>query len=197
MIKALQKQLVDTQKIQNIIITILIVIGAFLVPTFLAKIVPFGKYQQVVVGSIVNMSLVLTALYTKGSLKTIAIATLPSMSTLLSGLLFGGMTLYSKIMIPAIWLGNFSFILLYKIVFLEKQANYPVSAIIAIAVKVAIIYLGFTILSNTIQIPSPAKETLNTAMGVTQLITASIGSVLAFLVVSYTKLKKGKVQTQN
>ncbi|MCI8617956.1 MAG: hypothetical protein HFJ60_06955 [Clostridia bacterium] len=189
MTKVLEKQLVDTKKAQNIIITTLIIIGAFVVPTFLAKIIPLGKYQQIIVGSIVNMSLILTALYTKGTVKTIAIATLPSMSTILGGLIFKDITLYSKTMIPAIWIGNFSFIMLYKLLYVNKKVNYPISAIIAIIVKAAIIYLGFTIMVNIMTVPMPVKTTLNTAMGVTQLITATSGSILAFLVVISTKIR--------
>ena len=189
MTKVLEKQLVDTKKAQNIIITTLIIIGAFVVPTFLAKIIPLGKYQQIIVGSIVNMSLILTALYTKGIVKTIAIATLPSMSTILGGLIFKDITLYSKTMIPAIWIGNFSFIMLYKLLYVNKKVNYPISAIIAIIVKAAIIYLGFTIMVNIMTVPMPVKTTLNTAMGVTQLITATSGSILAFLVVISTKIR--------
>ena len=188
MTKVLEKQLIDTKKAQNIIITTLIIIGAFVVPTFLAKIIPLGKYQQLIVGSIVNMSLILTALYTKGTVKTIAIATLPSMSTILGGLIFKDITLYSKTMIPAIWIGNFSFIMLYKLLYVNKKVKYPISAIIAIIVKAAIIYLGFTIMINTMTVPMPVKTTLNTAMGVTQLITATSGSILAFLVVISTKI---------
>lgn len=189
MTKVLEKQLVDTKKAQNIIITTLIIIGAFVVPTFLAKIIPLGKYQQIIVGSIVNMSLILTALYTKGIVKTIAIATLPSMSTILGGLIFKDITLYSKTMIPAIWIGNFSFIMLYKLLYVNKKVKYPISAIIAIIVKAAIIYLGFTIMVNIMTVPTPVKTTLNTAMGVTQLITATSGSILAFLVVISTKVR--------
>ena len=193
MTSILNNQLVDTKKAMDTILTILIVIGAFLVPTFLAKIVPLGQYQQLVVGSIVNMSLILTALYTKGTIKTFAIATLPSVSTIMGGLLFGSMTLYSKTMIPAIWLGNFAFIFLYKLLFVNKKVNYPVSAIIAIIVKVAIIYLGFTIMTNVMTVPNMVKQTLNTAMGITQLVTATCGSILAFLIVIYTKQKTNKI----
>lgn len=190
MISILNNQLVDTKKAMNIIITILIIIGAFLVPTFLAKIIPLGSSQQLIVGTIVNMSLILTALFTKGTIKTFAIATLPSVSTILGGVLFGSMTLYTKTMIPAIWLGNFAFIFLYKYLFLNKKINYPISAIISIIVKVVIIYLGFAILVNTMQVPDMVKQTLNTAMGVTQLITATSGSILAFFVVLSTKKKQ-------
>ena len=190
MTSILNNQLVDTKKTMDIILTLLIVIGAFVVPTFLAKIVPLGQYQQIVVGSIVNMSLILTALYTKGTVKTFAIATLPSVSTIMGGLLFGNMTLYSKTMIPAIWIGNFTFIFLYKFLFVNKKVNYPISAIIAIITKAAIIYLGFTIMTNVMIVPDMAKQTLNTAMGVTQLITATSGSILASLIVLYTKKLK-------
>ena len=190
MTSILNNQLVDTKKAMNTVLTILIIIGAFLVPTFLAKIIPLGKYQQLIIGSIVNMSLILTALYTKGTVKTFAIATLPSVSTILGGLLFGSMTLYSKTMIPAIWLGNFAFIFLYKFLFVHKRINYPVSAIIAIITKVAIIYLGFTIMTFTMTVPDMVKETLNTSMGLTQLITATSGSILASLVVLYTNHNK-------
>ena len=105
----------------------------------------------------------------------------------MGGLLFGNMTLYSKTMIPAIWLGNFTFIFLYKFLFVNKKVNYPVSAIIAIVTKAAIIYLGFIIMTNVMTVPDMVKQTLNTAMGLTQLITATTGSVLASLVVLSTK----------
>lgn len=192
MTKILKEQLVDTKQLTNVIITILIAIGAFVVPTFLAKIIPLGKYQQLIVGTIVNMSLILTALYTKGTIKTIAIATLPSMSTILGGVLFGGMTLYTKTMIPAIWIGNFAFILLYKTLYVNKKLPYVASAIIAIIIKVSIIYLGFTIMVNVIAVPEMVKQTLNTSMGLTQAMTATSGSVFALLIASYTKFKMRK-----
>ncbi len=194
MMKVLNEQLVDTKKITNILVTIAIIIGAFVVPTFLAKIIPLGKYQQLVVGTIVNMSLILTALYTKGSIKTVAIATLPSISTILGGLLFGGMTLYSKTMIPAIWLGNFAFILLYKVLYVNKSWKYLVVASMAVLTKTMIIYLGFMIMVNTMIVPDMVKQTLSTSMGITQLITATSGSLLVTLIMILTRIKKDKVK---
>lgn len=190
MTKIMKEQLVDVGKVTNTIVTILIVIGAFVVPTFLARIIPLGKYQQIVIGSIVNMSLILTALYTKGTVKTMAITTLPSISTILGGLLFGGMTLYSKTMIPAIWIGNFAFIVLFKMLYVNKKWKYPLCASMAIIVKVFIIYSGFMIMVNAMVIPDMVKQTLNVSMGLTQLITATTGSVLAFIVQTTTKLKQ-------
>jgi len=192
MTSILNNRLVDTKKAIDIIITIAITIGAFIVPTFLAKIIPLGKYQQLITGTIVNMSLILTALYTKGTIKTFAIVTLPSVSTILGGLLFGSMTLYSRTMILAIWIGNFAFIFLYKFLFVNKKVNYPITAIIAIIIKAAIIYLGFTIMTHVMTVPDMVKQTLNTSMGITQLITATCGSILAFLIVISTKRNKSE-----
>ncbi|MCI8481632.1 MAG: hypothetical protein HFJ27_00625 [Clostridia bacterium] len=190
MTNILKQQLVDTKKATNVLITICIMIGAFVVPTFLAKIIPLGKYQQLVVGTIVNMSLILTALYTKGNIKTIAIATLPSASTILGGLLFGGMTLYTKTMLPAIWIGNFAFIILYKALYVSKKMKYPLVAILAMFVKVSIIYIGFMLMVNMVAVPDMVKQTLNISMGSTQAITATTGAILAGFIVQCQKSKK-------
>lgn len=187
MLEVLRKQYIDTKKSMNVIITLLIILGACLVPTFLAKIVPLGKYQQIVVGTIVNASLISVALYTKGNIKTIAMATLPSMSTILGGVLFSNITLYSKLMIPAIWLGNFALILIFKVLFVNKKINYIISGAVAILVKVALIYGGFLIMSSLVNIPEVAKNTLSTSMGVTQLITATLGTLLIYTTVLFTK----------
>ena len=158
MTKVLKQQLVDTKKLTDIIVTLLIMVGAFLVPTFLAKIIPLGKYQQIVVGTIVNTALIMTALYTKGSIKTIFIATLPSMSNILGGYLFTPMTLYAKLMIPAI------------------------------------IFAGFSIMNSLINLPAKVQTVLNTSMGVTQLITATCGSILALAIMSTVKMCTKKTE---
>lgn len=189
MAEVLNKQVIDIKKSTNIIITTLIIIGAFLVPTFLAKVFYVGKYQQIITGTIVNLSLVLTALYTKGTVKTISIATLPSMSTILSGVLFSGITLYSKLMIPFIWIGNFSLIFMYKYLFLQKNKNYVLAAISAIILKVTIIYLGFRLMGLCVNIPEKVYNVLSVSMGYTQLLTATCGSILAYIV-KQTKILK-------
>ena len=194
MTKVLKQQLVDTKKLTDVIVTLLIMVGAFVVPTFLAKIIPLGKYQQIVVGTIVNTALIMTALYTKGNIKTIFIATLPSMSNILGGFLFSTFIIYSKLMLPAIILGNFAFILIYKAVYVNKKANYIVSAIIAVVLKAAIIYAGFSIMNALMNLPSMVQTTLNTSMGVTQLITATSGSILALLIMTSVKMCRKKAE---
>lgn len=187
--QVLNKRLIDTNKIVDILLTFLIITGAFLVPTFLSKLIPLGKYQQLIIGTTVNASLILTAIYTRGPFKTLTIATLPSISTILGGILFTDITVYSKTMIPAIWLGNFTLIFLYKWLFVNKKSNYLLTAFLAIIAKVTIIYSGFVLMTKTMQIPEMVKQTLNTSMGITQLITATCGSIIVFFITCHIKRK--------
>lgn len=62
------------------------------------------------------------------------------------------------------------------------------SAVLAVAIKVGIIYAGFSIMNALMNLPPMVQTTLNTSMGVTQLITATCGSVLALLIVGSTRL---------
>ena len=97
-------------------------------------------------------------------------------------------------MIPAIILGNFAFILIYKAVYVNKKVNYIVSAIIAVVLKAAIIYAGFSIMNALMNLPSMVQTTLNTSMGVTQLITATSGSILTLLIMTSVKMCRKKAE---
>ena len=102
-------------------------------------------------------------------------------------------SIYTIYMIPAIWIGNFAIIYLYRYLFVKKNFNYIVSSIIAIIAKCAAIYLGFQLLVVANIIPSASKvfTALNVAMGMNQLITATIGSIIAFgIIVTMKKVNK-------
>ena len=112
--------------------TIIIGLIAFLVPTFLAQLIHtvFGAQSvvvansQIIVGSIVNMALIISAINIKDWKKIIGVVTMPSISTILSGYVFGTASVFMVYMIPAIWLGNLSLIYFYKLVLWEKEKNY-------------------------------------------------------------------------
>ena len=130
---------------------ILIGIIAFLTPTFLAQMIQiiFGtqsviaSHSQIIVGSIVNMVLVIAAINVKGWKKIIGIITMPSISTIMSGYVLGTASPYMAFMIPAIWLGNLVFIFSYKYLMIEKHKNYFLAGAIGIAIKVLIIFGSF------------------------------------------------------
>ena len=85
-------------------------------------------------------------------------------------------------MIPAIWLGNFAIVYLYKKLLLEKKWNYFFTGITAIVTKVAIIFGGFSILNAFGIFPTKLVQNLQTAMSTTQAITAIIGMIIAYTV---------------
>lgn len=186
----LNKAMRDYSKQIEIIQAILIAIAAFVVPTFLGNLITtiFGKESviasnsQIIVGSIVNTALIVTALNVKGWKRIIGVITLPSISTILSGYVFKSASVYMAYMIPAIWLGNFAIVYLYKKLLLEKNLNYFLTGIIAIIVKVAIIFGGFSILNAFGVFPEKLVQNLQLAMSTTQAITASIGMIISYTV---------------
>lgn len=193
----LNKSMRDYSSSINILQIVLICIAALIVPTFLAKslITIFGansviaSNSQIIVGSIVNTALIVTAINVKGWKKIVGIITLPSISTILGGYVFKTASVYMAYMIPAIWLGNFAIVYLYKKLLLEKKLNYFVTGIIAIVAKVAIIFGGFYILNSFGIFPEKLVQNLQTAMGTTQAITATIGMCVAYTVYIANKRK--------
>ena len=186
----LQRRLTDFSKNIDIMQTIIIILISLLVPTFLGNLITtvFGPTSivtansQIIVGSIVNTALIMAAINLKGWKKIIGVVTMPSISTILSGYVFGTASVYMVYMIPAIWVGNFALIYAYKLVMLEKNKNYFLAGIIGILVKVAIIFASFNILNIFNIFPQKLISNLQNAMGMTQLITATIGMILAFII---------------
>ncbi len=107
---------------------------------------------------------------------------MPSISTILSGYVFGTASVYMVYMIPAIWLGNFALIYSYKFLMLGKNKHYFLAGVIGIIVKVAIIFGLFNLINVFGVFPEKLVTTLSTAMGTTQLITATLGVIVAFII---------------
>lgn len=180
----------DFSKTNEIIQTIIIALAAFLVPTFLAQLITIifgadssiaGK-SQLIVGSIVNTLLVLSALNLKGWQKIIPVVTMPSISTIFSGYVFKSASVLMVYMIPAIWIGNFALILAFKYLMLTKKKSYLLASIVGIITKVAIIFGFFMLLKAFGIFPEKVVGTLQKAMSIIQLITASIGCMVAFII---------------
>ncbi len=186
----LNKNMRDYSKQIDIMQIILICIGALIVPTFLASFFTkvFGansfvaSHSQIIVGSIVNIALIVTAINVKGWKKIVGIITLPSISTILGGYVFKTASVYMAYMIPAIWIGNFAIIYLYKVLLLNKKLNYFVTGIIAIITKVAIIFGGFSLLNILGIFPEKLVQNLQVAMGTTQVVTATIGMIISYTI---------------
>ena len=194
----INKRIARFSKVTDIVQTILIFLIALLVPTFLGELITnvFGaqsviaKNSQIIIGSIVNTALIMTAINLNGWAKILGVVTMPSISTILSGYVFGSASTYMVYMIPFIWLGNFALVYLYKLLLLNKNINYLFTGILSVIIKVAIIFLSFNVLNLFNIFPEKLVNTLQNAMGLTQLITASIGVVVAFAIYKAEKVSK-------
>ncbi len=170
--------------IQWILLSILIFLVPMIIPKLLNTI--FGvnswiaTHSQYVVGTIVNTVLITTAINVKGFKQIAGLITLPSISAIGSGLIFKSASIYTVYMIPAIWIGNFLFVYLYKKLFVQKNLNYFLTSVISILVKVLIIYSFFRVLALILNIPNVMFIALNLSMGINQLITAIIASIIGF-----------------
>ena len=193
----LNKTMYDFSKKADLIQAIIIGLIAFLVPTFLVQLINaiFGAQSivatnsQIIVGSIVNSALIFSAINVKGWKKIIGVVTMPSISTILSGYVFKSASVYMVYMIPAIWIGNFVLIYAYKLIMLEKNKNYFLAGVVGIIAKVLVIFGCFEILNLFNIFPDKLVANLQKAMGLTQLITASIGTLIMFIVYQIEKKK--------
>lgn len=199
--KCLDMKYLQLSKVGEIIEIICICLGVFAIPLFIPQLLSaiFGatsviaSNSQYVVGSLVNTLLILAGVNTNGWKKVVGIVTLPSISALFGGLVLKTSSVYTLYMIPAIWIGNFAIIYLYRYLFVKKNLNYIVTSIISIIVKCTAIYSGFRLLVLANIIPGASKvfTALNVAMGMNQLVTASIGAVIAFgIIMTMKKVNK-------
>ena len=98
----MKRRVKDFSKGIDIMQTILIFLIALLVPTFLGGILSkiFGSTSvistnsQLIIGTIVNAALVTAAINLKGWAKILGVVTMPSISTILSGYVFGTASVY-------------------------------------------------------------------------------------------------------
>ena len=191
----INKRVKDFSKGIDIMQTILIFLIALLVPTFLGGILSkiFGSTSvmstnsQLIVGTIVNAALVVSAINLKVWAKILGVVTMPSISTILSGYVFGTASVYMVYMIPAIWIGNFALIYSYKFLMLGKNKHYFLAGIVGIIVKVAIIFALFNLINLFGVFPEKLVENLRNAMGMTQLITATLGVIADFVIYKLEK----------
>lgn len=188
----------DFSKSVDIIQTILIYLIALIVPTFLGEILksifPANSIvvtkSQLIIGSIVNTSLIVAAMNLKGWAKILGVITMPSVATILGGYVFKTASVFMVYMIPAIWIGNFAIVYIYKAIFVQKKKNYFLTGILGIVLKVAIIFGIFNVLKLIGIFPPKLVVVLQTAMGMTQAITATVGMIIAFVIYKLEMMKK-------
>src|SRR3989338_293273 len=90
--------------------------------------IPFAlSHPQLLVGSIVNASLILGATYLKGH-KLLPVILLQSIGVLTAGVIFGSFTVFLIYMIPFIWIANAIYAYGYKFLALKRQKIFGIAA---------------------------------------------------------------------
>ena len=150
--------------------------------------IPFAFGQpQIVIGSIVNCALILTALNLKNH-RIFPVILLPSVAVFSRGLIFGPFTIFLVYTMPFIWLGNSLLVLSVKHLYLSLRLNKYLSVAFGILIKVFVLYVSALILIHLEILP----KVFATSMGMLQLITACIGSIMALGIQQIINKKSGK-----
>jgi hypothetical protein len=146
--------------------------------TTVALLFPFLFDQsQILLGSAVNTTLVLSAFYLKGR-KVLPLIVLPSVSAVARGMIFGPMTINLIYMMPFIWVGNALLIGAMKLLRIKMRMNYAVSSAVAISSKVGFLFISSYALFTLGVVP----EIFLYAMGIMQAATAVAGCTSAYFV---------------
>jgi hypothetical protein len=142
---------------------------AFFIPMFL-------KQPQFLVGSVVNMALVLAALNLRGT-KLLPVVLFPSLGVIAGGYIFGGFSIYMVYILPFIWLGNALIVLAFKYANLKEKMPFFSTLWIAAGAKTAVILGSAFVLVSLAIVPKAFMD-----MGLLQLFTALVGGTMAFAV---------------
>lgn len=197
-----EKRYINISKLNEIVEMILISLGVFFTPLIVPQILSFvfgassflATNSQFVVGAIVNTCLIIAGINAKGLKKMLCVVFLPSISALLSGCVLHISAIYTVYMIPFIWIGNFLLLILFKYLFVHKNINYIITSVCAILAKCAVIFAGYNIFvyANVIPQNSKVAQMLFASMGINQIITAVLGSIIAFGLIKlvYPRLQK-------
>ena len=160
---AFKKEVVNEFLKENIELVIYSTICFFL-PLFLG-------HPQILVGIVVNASLVLAALRLKTK-QLLPVIIMPVLGTLSRGLLFGPFTIYLLYLIPFIWISN------ALLVYFVKKINKKILGLsIGSIIKSSFLFLSAFLLVRLSVIPT----IFLIAMGPTQLLTAISGGTLALI----------------
>lgn len=129
--------------------------------------------NQIIVGSIVNALLILSLMFL-GLRQAIGIAIIPSLFSVLTGLLAPAVLPF----VPCIILGNLILILAFNFF---KNKNYIIGGIIASVLKFGFLFSLSSLIFNFL--PKPILY----AMSYPQLITAIIGTIIAIIILKAYK----------
>ena len=153
----------------------------FAVFSLIAILVPLTlKHPQLLVGSAVNLMLILAAINTRGLKKLVPLIVLPSIAAFAGGFLFGSISWILLYMMAFIWIGNSILVFAFKYLYVAKKKNYAATLLLGAAAKAAFLFASASMLVALGIIPQAIAAKILTAFGIMQFVTATIGGIAAF-----------------
>ncbi len=147
--------------------------------SFIAFFIPFFVgHPQLLVGTAVNMALILSSVYLKRNF-LLPVIFMPSIAVLSRGLIFGPFTIFLVYFIPFIWIGNSILALFFKGLYLKNKTNYFVTLLSGSFAKAFFLFMIALLLFKLNLIPEIFLKT----MGILQFTTAILGGIVAFAVI--------------
>ncbi len=145
---------------------------AFLIPIIFAKLATFPS--QIIIGTAVNFLLAYVAL-NYDIKKAGPIILLPSFGMLISGIIFGALSIYLIYLIPVIWVGNYLYVYLIQYIKLGYKKSYFISLFagslaksgLLTAITLLFVFSGFV------------PQIMLLSMSLMQLVTALSGGLFA------------------
>jgi hypothetical protein len=144
----------------------------------IAFIIPLGfSSTQIITGTIINSFLFLSQ-ERLSMKKMVPLFFLPSLGTIMHGVLFGPFTVYIYFFLPFIWIGNYILVYTYR----SLETYHPILRIfIASFSKFCLLQLSAVFLVQTTLVP----KLFLLAMGLIQLFTAISGGILSIILFSH------------
>ena len=149
----------------------------FAVPIFLGE-------SQIIVGSIVNFALIYIALNFKQA-KLLPAIFIPAVASILRNTVLGTATVYLAVLMPFIWTANGLFIMAIRGLIYKKR-SYLISFGLASVLKALFLFICTFVLVSLFKFPT----VLLLAMGILQLATAFIASILYLILFENRKVLK-------
>lgn len=158
----------------------IIILRLSLFLSFLAFSIPFLiSSSQLVTGIVVNSFFFIAAeRLSKKALYPLLI--LPSLGTLLHGVVFGPQTIFLFYFLPFIWIGNYFLVNIFS---LTKRQNYLIRVLFSAIVKYLLLFVAANIYFKAQIVP----QLFINSMGITQFATACLGGIFAYFVIKSLK----------
>jgi len=163
--------LFETKYKQQVIELVAYSLIAFFIPFFVG-------HPQLLVGTAVNMALILSSLSLKRNF-LLPVIFMPSIAVLSRGMIFGPFTIFLVYFIPFIWAGNFMLAMFFKGLYIKKKINYFITLLSGSFAKAFFLFMIALLFFKLNLIP----EIFLATMGTMQFTTAILGGITAFAII--------------